>query len=210
MNTAGRTISFVRGLLKSYGPTSIKKRLWEQEFTGGHWDFIDDTRGDCVYGYLEKYARRGSILDLGCGPGNTANELAADAYDTYVGVDISEAALEKGRRRSEKNGRGKKNSFVQGDFIAYEPASQFDIILFRESMYHVPVGRIKPVLERYSAYLRPGGVVIVRMNTKGGKLGRPKAMADLIASEFDLVEKREHGTDGATVIVVRPRTTQPH
>ena len=208
MNTAGRTVGFVRGLLKSYGPTSIKKRLWEQEFSGGHWDFIDDTRGDCVYAYLERYARGGSILDLGCGPGNTANELAADAYGTYVGVDISEAALEKGRRRSEKNGRGTKNFFVQGDFIGYEPKGQFDIVLFRESMYHVPVARIKPVLEHYSAYLRPGGVFIVRLNTKGGKLGRPKAMADLIASEFDLVERRQHGDDGATVIVVRPRVTR--
>ena len=101
--------------------------------------------------YLERYAQGGSILDLGCGPGNTANELAAESYRTYLGVDISEAALEKGRRRSGKNGRGSKKSFVQGDFIGYQPAGQFDVILFRESMYHVPVPRIKPVLEHYSS-----------------------------------------------------------
>jgi len=83
--------------LKSYGPSTLKKRLWDAEFEGGKWNFIDDTRGDCVYGYLEKYGRQGSILDLGCGQGNTANELVDSAYRTYVGVDISEAALEKGR-----------------------------------------------------------------------------------------------------------------
>jgi len=208
MHTAERTLTFVRGLLKSYGPSNIKKRLWDAEFQDGKWNFIDDTRGDCVYGYLEKYGRQGSILDLGCGPGNTANELVDSAYSIYVGVDISETALEKGRGRSEANGRGQKNRFAQGDFINYQPTQSFDVILFRESMYHVPVGKIKEMLNRYANHLTPDGVFIVRMNTKGGKLGRPKVMADLIASEFDLVERHQHGDSGATVIVVRPRSTR--
>jgi SAM-dependent methyltransferase len=208
MYVAERTLTFMRSLLKSYGPSIVKKRLWDAEFSGGKWNFIDDTRGDCVYSYLEKYARNGSILDLGCGPGNTANELTTQAYQRYVGVDISEAALQKGRKRSIENGRGEKNLFLQGDFINYEPAQQFDIILFRESMYHVPIGRIKSVLDHYSQFLVEGGVFIVRMNTKGGKLGRPKTMADLIASEFDLVERNQHGDSGATVIVVRPRSNR--
>ena len=199
------TLTFVRGLLKSYGPSTLKKRLWDAEFEGGKWNFIDDTRGDCVYGYLEKYGRQGSILDLGCGPGNTANELVDSAYRTYVGVDISEAALEKGRKRSQANGRGQKNSFAQADFLTYQPTQNFDVILFRESMYHVPIGKIKEMLDRYALNLAPDGVFIVRMNTKGGKLGRPKQMADLIASEFDLVERRQHGDSGASVIVVKPR-----
>ena len=75
-----RTLTFVRGFLTSYGPSSIKKRLWDKDFSSGKWDFIDNTAGDCVYPYLEKYAQHGNILDLGCGPGNTANELASDAY----------------------------------------------------------------------------------------------------------------------------------
>jgi SAM-dependent methyltransferase len=208
MDVAGRTKTFMRSLLKSYGPSNVKKRLWDEEFSGGKWDFIDDTRGDCVYPYLEKYSRNGAILDLGCGPGNTANELAAGAYHTYLGVDISESALEKGRRRSKKNDRGDKNEFVQGDFLNYKPIGQFDVILFRESMYHVPIGKIRSVLDHYSKYLREGGVFIVRMNTKGGKLGRPQTMANLIATEYALVERREHGDSGATVIVVRPPSSE--
>src|SRR5580658_7591782 len=71
-----RTLRFTRGFLLSYGPTPIKKFFWDQEFSSGKWNFIDDTSGDCVYSHLERFAKDGSILDLGCGPGNTANELA--------------------------------------------------------------------------------------------------------------------------------------
>ena len=197
------TLSFMRGLLKSYGPSSVKKRLWDEEFSIGKWNFIDETLGDCVYPYLEKYARKGNILDLGCGPGNTANELNAAMYTMYVGIDVSEAALIKARRRSRDNGRADKNEFAQGDFLKYVPNQQFDVILFRESMYHVPLGKVKAVLGRYAEYLRPGGVFIVRMNTTGGKLGRPKAMADIMEAEFDVLEKRRFGESGPTVLVFR-------
>src|SRR5271157_5412268 len=105
MSIAQRTLTVIRGLLKRHGPSRIKMLLWDQEFSGRHWDFIDDTTGDCVYPHVERYVKGGCILDLGCGPGNTANELAAAAYRTYVGVDISEAALRKAARRTEKNDR---------------------------------------------------------------------------------------------------------
>jgi SAM-dependent methyltransferase len=201
------TLSFVRGFLKSYGPSSVKKRLWDEEFSGGKWNFIDETAGDCVYPYLEKYAKKGSVLDLGCGPGNTANELKAAAYAKYVGVDVSEAALDKARTRSRVNGRDTKNQFAQGDFLKYVPTQQFDVILFRESMYHVPVGKVKWVLDRFAEYLAPRGVFIVRMNTTGGKLGRPKMMADIMASEFHVVERRQfEGDSGPSVFVLRPKT----
>jgi len=199
------TLSFMRGFLKSYGPSIVKKRLWDEEFSGGHWNFIDETSGDCVYPYLEKYSKKGSVLDLGCGPGNTANEMKASAYQKYVGVDVSEAALEKARMRSRANGRDVKNEFAQGDMLKYVPGQQFDVILFRESMYHVPLGKVKWVLDRYADYLRPGGVFIVRMNTTGGKFGRPKMMADVMEAEFDVLEKRQFGDAlGPTVFVLRP------
>src|SRR5271163_2299104 len=146
MYIVDRTLTFVRGFIMSYGPSGIKKRLWDKEFSGTKWNFIDNTAGDCVYPYLEKYAHNGNILDLGCGPGNTANELAGDAYQTYIGVDISEAALAKAVRRTEHSGRASKNSFVNCDFLDYNPALQFDIILFRESMYHIPYGQVLRIL----------------------------------------------------------------
>ena len=182
--------------------------LWDQEFRGTHWDFIDDTAGDCVYAHLEKHLNGGSILDLGCGPGNTANELPATAYTTYIGVDVSEAALDKARRRTTQNGREAQNSFACSDFLQYRPAQKFDVILFRESMYHVPLSKVRPILSHFASYLKNDGVFIVRMNTSdqsGGQKSRLTAAIDIMEHDFDLVEKHQYGESGPTVIVFRPK-----
>jgi SAM-dependent methyltransferase len=205
-----RTLTFVQGFLTSYGPSSIKKKLWDRDFSSGKWDFIDNTAGDCVYPFLEKYANHGNILDLGCGPGNTANELNSAAYKTYVGVDISEAALEKAVRRTKENGRADKNSFVVSDFLGYAPTQDFDIILFRESLYHVPYGQVKPILDKYSKHLKTGGVFIVRLYAGDERPGviKPRVIRkmDLIKNNFDMVEYRRFDTPALpTVLVFRPR-----
>jgi 2-polyprenyl-3-methyl-5-hydroxy-6-metoxy-1,4-benzoquinol methylase len=203
-----RTLRFTRGFLLSYGPTPIKKVFWDQEFSSGKWNFIDNTAGDCVYSHLNRYAENKSVLDLGCGPGNTANEMAP-GYRNYVGVDISEEALAKARRRTEENGRSGKNSFAQGDFLSYVPPQKFEVILFREAMYHVPLGKVKQILDRFSQYLTAGGVFIVRMYITDQKTGetkhRPQAMIGVMEKEFHVVEKRHYKDSGATVIVFRPR-----
>jgi SAM-dependent methyltransferase len=210
MYIAQRAVRFVNGFFKSYGPSNIKKALWDNEYSGDKWNFADNTAGDCVYSHLERHVAKGNILDLGCGSGNTANEVSVTAYDSYIGVDISEAALRKATKRSEKNGRAQKNRFVQGDILNYLPTGQFRVVLFRESMYHVPLGKIKPMLDRYSKYLADGGVFIVRLNTTDGIVGktksRPSAMIAAIESDFDVLEKRQYGGEsGPTVIVFRPR-----
>jgi len=141
MYIVDRSARFLRGFLLSYGPSSIKRFFWDKEYFEEKWAFAYNTVGDCVYCHLEKHAANGSILDVGCGSGNTATELAETAYQTYLGVDISEAALAKARRRSRECGRQDKNRFECADFLSYVPTGQFDVILFRESMYHVPLGK---------------------------------------------------------------------
>ena len=206
-----RTLTFVRGFLTSYGPTSIKKKMWDKDFSSGKWDFIDDTSGDCVYSHLEKFAQGGDILDLGCGPGNTANELSEDAYRSYIGVDISEAALAKAVKRTAENGRSEKNSFVCSDFLGYKPTKEFDVILFRESVYHIPYGQVLGILEKYSKFLKKSGVFVVRLyagDQRPGKIKhRVKRKLDLMKREFDIVESRQYDTPGLpTVLVFRTRS----
>jgi len=201
-----RSLRFTRGFLLSYGPTPVKKFFWNREFSNGKWNFIDDTAGDCVYSHLDRFAQNKSVLDLGCGPGNTANEMAS-GYRKYVGMDISEEALAKARRRSEQNGRANKNSFAQGDFLSYVPPQKFDVILFREAMYHVPLGKVKEILDRFSKYLADDGVFIVRLYVvdNGKTKHRPSAMIGIMENEFHVVEKAHYEDSGATVIVFRPK-----
>jgi SAM-dependent methyltransferase len=161
---------------------------------------------------LERHAADGSILDIGCGSGNTATEMAETSYRSYLGVDISEAALAKARRRSEECGRQGKNRFECGDFLTYVPTGQYDVILFRESMYHVPLSKVKETLDRYAAYLKEGGVIIVRLFASSGDRAdgkdkyRPAAMLGIMETEFDVVEKCRYEDPGRpTVIVFRPK-----
>jgi len=206
MYIINRTLRFTRGFLLSYGPTPVKKFFWNREFSNGKWNFIDNTAGDCVYSHLERFAANRTVLDLGCGPGNTANELAP-VYRKYLGMDISEEALAKARRRSERNGRVEMNSFEQGDFLSYVPPQKFDVILFREAMYHVPLGKVKIILDRFSEYLADDGVFIVRLYVleNGKTKSRPSAMIGIMENEFDVVEKGFYKDSGATVIVFRPK-----
>jgi len=208
-----RALVFVRGFLLSYGPMKIKKAFWNKEFSGGKWDFIDETSSDCVYAHLEKHAHGGDILDLGCGPGNTANELARDAYRSYIGVDISESAIAKGMKRTVEGGRANQNSFVCSDFLGYEPTKDFDVILFRESLYHVPHGKVLELLEKYSKHLKPTGVFVVRLylgDFHTGKVKpRVKKKLDLIRYKYDVVESSQYDKPGVPIVLVfRPRVAK--
>lgn len=209
MYIVNRTVRFARGFVLSYGPSVVKKRLWDKEFSGTKWDFINNTAGDCVYPYLEKYANKGNILDLGCGPGNTANELAANVYKSYIGIDISEAALAKAVKRTQECNRSGKNSFVNSDFLEYEPTQKFDVILFRESMYHIPYGQVLPILRKFSKHLKGTGVFIVRLYAGDHRPGviktRVTAKIELMKHEFKIVESRQFDLPALpNVLVFRP------
>lgn len=204
MGFVGRASLYLSGVLKRYGPSRMKKAFWDQEYASGKWNFADTTFGDPVYSHLEKFVGTGSILDLGCGQGNTATELASP-YRLYVGVDISEVALEKARRKTEETGRTARNRFVCGDILSYEPTQEFNVILFRESMYHCPIGQVKAVLDRYARFLAEDGVFVVRLylaGPKGEKRYRPKAVLRTIENEFDVIDKAEYDDRSSTAVTV--------
>jgi 2-polyprenyl-3-methyl-5-hydroxy-6-metoxy-1,4-benzoquinol methylase len=209
VNLAQRILRFGQSALKSYGPSGLKRILWDSEYSTRKWDFADNTGSDCVYSHLEKHAATGSILDLGCGTGNTSNELATAAYQSYLGVDISEICLNKARKRSQETGRAAKNQFVCGDFLRFCTPERFDVILFRESLYHVPIDKITSTLNRYAINLKANGVFVVRIKTLDDKDGtlkpRPIAMLRVLEKEFDVIENRHYKGFGATVVVFRPK-----
>jgi 2-polyprenyl-6-hydroxyphenyl methylase/3-demethylubiquinone-9 3-methyltransferase len=197
---AAKARGALRALLQAYGTRHIKQRLWDVEFAKGRWDCLDRTAGDCVYPYLERYANRGSILDLGCGSGSTGNELDPTAYDHYVGVDISDVAIVKAQERTEENRRTDRNRFRQSDIFSYVPDRSFDVILFRDSIYYVPRRQIKAMLHRYARYLKDGAVFIVRM-ADGDKY---QDIVETIETHFVVVDKHVADDPKAVVLIFRP------
>lgn len=170
-------------ILKRWGNTFIKKSIWNEEFACGQWDFLEHTGDDAIYHYLEKYSKMGSILDLGCGSGNTGNEMDVQKYGSYTGVDISESAIQRAITRSKNNLREEKNEYFCEDISNYVPRKRYDVILFRESIFYI--SKIKGVLDRYCNYLKVDGVFIVRMFDKE----KHDTIVRLIEKYYEIVDK---------------------
>ncbi len=189
-----------RDLLQTHGTAKTKQRLWDSEFASSRWDCLDTTADDCVYARLERWAHGGSVLDLGCGSGNTANELNENAFSQYTGVDISQVAVIKAEERTRENGREHKCRFIQHDVLTYVPQGQVDVVLLRDSIYYIKRPQIRTVLRRYSQWLKMDGVFIVRIWNGRGKL---KEFVHLIEKNFDVQELYHHEESGAVVLVFR-------
>jgi SAM-dependent methyltransferase len=186
----------VRAAVQFWGPPPAKRSLWNKEYATGRWNYIDHTPEDCIYQFIVKYSRRGAILDLGCGAGNTGTELAPETYSAYLGVDISDVATEKAAERAHAAGRV-GNSYAQGDIESFVPSSHFDVILFRESIFYVPLSKIPETLRRYSRYLKNEGVFIVRLCDGV----RYSSIIDLIKNNFRVLEHYSPPTTKTVVIV---------
>lgn len=193
----------VRGLAQRYGPPSVKRHLWNREFSTGRWACLESTLGESAHSQVEKYANYGGILDLGCGPGTISVELDPEKYSFYTGVDISDVAIQKGRRRAQEAGRADRNEYCQCDILTYTPTQHYDVILYGDSIYYIPNRQIAPMLRRYSMYLTGGGVFISRIFKVSGKL---QHILDIVESHFDVVEKHIHEQTQMCIIVFRPRT----
>jgi ubiquinone/menaquinone biosynthesis C-methylase UbiE len=85
--------------------------------TLGEVDFIEKEIG------LDPMIR---VLDVGCGTGRHAVELAVRGY-AVTGVDLSENMLHKARSKAQA--RGVKVCFMQGDARQLPFASEFDLVI---------------------------------------------------------------------------------
>ncbi len=182
--------------IKRWGSLAAKKSLWDKEFGSGQWNYLERTTEDPIYPMLEKYTRNGAILDMGCGSGNTANEMDYAKFGSYTGTDLSEIAIQKAMERTRKNGREGKTEFKCAPIEEFSPEKAYDVILFRESIFYIPVHKINAVLDRYADHLKPGGVFIVRMCDRQ----KYAAIVELIRKHYSVAEQKE--VEGAKDIMI--------
>ena len=185
-------IRCIRAVLKRFGSNQMKSKTWNREFSKGHWDYLmgtdstNDSNRNLGRDYIEKYCDQGSILDLGCGWGNTGLELSENKYRYYKGVDISDVAIQKAASMCQSdNVRKSKNDFVVGDVSKYTPDRKYDVILFKESLCYINRFCRKKVLNNYTRYLEKNGVVIVIMVDKE----RFQNIPNMICKNFRVIEK---------------------
>ena len=158
----------------------MRRWSFDEYYKSGRWDRLDATHSAEMVKVVEKYAKKGRILDMGCGTGILASRLADDSFEYYRGVDASSEAVALGRRRTSG-----KVGFEVDDIQSYECEDDFDCIVFEESLYYVPFFR-RRLLKRYSRRLRPGGVFVVTV----AHPQRFPRMVRMIRDNFEMVEDR--------------------
>jgi SAM-dependent methyltransferase len=199
MNLIQKGRNRFRAIVQRYGPDFAKRYLWNHEFSSGRWDCLDSTPDERIQAKLEKYARCGPILDLGCGSGTASVDLASAAYSSYTGIDISDVAVRKAKGRARVAGRADRNEYYQSDIITYVPTRKFQVVVFGDSIYYVPHDQIDDLLKRYSKYLENEGVFVVRIHDESGK---HKRILETINLHFHIVERDVRIVDGAEVSIV--------
>jgi trans-aconitate 2-methyltransferase len=96
------------------------------------------------------------IVDLGCGPGNSA-AILADYFrgGEILGVDISPAMLRAARERLP----GAR--FLQADLAEWRPEEKVDLIFANAALHFSP--EHDRLLPKLLSFLNPGGVLAVQM-----------------------------------------------
>jgi trans-aconitate 2-methyltransferase len=97
------------------------------------------------------------VLDLGCGTGELTEQVAARFPSASVlGIDTSEAMLEKARARAHARLR-----FLQGDIAEVSDVSGYDLVLSNAALHWVPDH--ERLLPRLLAGLPHGAQIAVQM-----------------------------------------------
>jgi SAM-dependent methyltransferase len=96
----------------------------------------------------------GRVLDVGCGDGLLANELAGRVGEV-VAIDVDAPTLARARAAYTRSNL----SFVEADVMSHPfDAGSFDCVASIATLHHLPLA---PALERFTELLRTGGVLAV-------------------------------------------------
>ena len=163
----GRRVPFGRKLTeiissweqhKKKGDIPVSQEVWESQYLTGRWNYMSHFhevgRYSTIVGYIQYLKRGGSILDVGCGEGILLERLCPSWYSKYLGIDISQEAIDKASKQQTY-----KSSFIRDDAEKYVPTELFDVIIFNETLYYF-IDPLSTVL-KYTKALKEDGIIII-------------------------------------------------
>ena len=136
------------------------KPRWDTEYRTDRWRYMSGleelSRYSVVVGYVRFFKPDAKVLDLGSGEGILQERFGYESYSRYLGVDVSQAAIDAARTREDS-----RTSFVCADVATFVPDGKFDVVVFNEVLYYLrePLA----VMKHYEKFLSPGGIFIVSM-----------------------------------------------
>ena len=109
---------------------------------------------DILLGAL--YLKGKRVVDVGCGDGDLAHRMAS-AEAKVTGIDPNLKRLERARGSASKN-----ETFIEGVGKHLPcPDASVDIVVFFNSLHHIPVVGMDSALLEAARVLKPGGILYI-------------------------------------------------
>ena len=176
--------------LSSRGDAPQSTELWDKQYNQGAWDLLQDPeevpRYQLLVSLWKEHCRPGSILDVGCGDAVLRQFLPIEG-GRYVGLDLSPAAIERGRSRILE-----KDALLAANAESWEIDASYETIILNECVYYFEDPLV--TVERYWASRTEGGSLIVSM------FGTPRSRAirQQLIRRWPLVHQEELATERGT------------
>jgi SAM-dependent methyltransferase len=134
---------------------------WDREYRAGKWDFLgsipEEAHKAVIATYMDRIKPDGRILDVGCGPGNLSAMLRKFGYKSYLGIDVSPAAIKIAGQYADAS-----TSFRAVSGEMFETSDRFDTIIFNECLNYF--ADPAATLRGYSRLLAADGIFIVSLS----------------------------------------------
>ena len=172
------------------------RRLWEHKWQDPDEDFgwrLDDVADEVRCAFDAGWLRNGmSVLDLGCGSGESAAWLARQGCDVAA-VDVSATAI---KRAVEAHGGIRNLSFDVVDVTKRGAlrGRQFDALIDRGCLHVVPDDLKPAYVQNVLTWTRPGSTMLLMMQTRGRHTtaARARQVNGLFVPPFCVTETRSN------------------
>lgn len=182
-------------LARRFGGARLTAWAENDQYRRGKWVYLGNDRRPMVTELVEKLAAGGRVVEHGCGEGHLARSVDPRSYESYVGYDISEVAIELARSYES----APTCRFEVEEFTTWPGDRDLQLIVIEECLYYLRLAQMEPFLRRCHESLRPGGAMLVTFTDPV----RYQSTVDACCREFP---DNEHIDDenGARYLVMRP------